>query len=158
MMHIDPPKAVRKSTVRASAASDACDGLLSSAKGKRFRLSDLSVLVYPFTSPRSHQAAAEHARKLIAAAAKVGRVKRHGHLHWGAVEISAGRTLRDGRVVSVIEGTHKLSITTHAVGKWAAVDLETGEVYEGSATGWKQASPATLNSLQAVTGAFKTLA
>ena len=141
-------KLIPKSTMRRRAAEAVFDELLGSDKGKRFRLSDLSALLYPLTSPRSHDLAKEHANYLIGKAARARRVKRSGHLHWEAIEISSGRKLVDGRTVPEVAELRKLTLTTHCVGKWAAIDLETGEIYEGAPTGWRKASPASMESLQ----------
>lgn len=51
------------------------------------------------------------------------------------------RVLRRGRRVQEFTSEKNLPISTHCPEKWIAVDLETGDVWAGSETGWKRASP-----------------
>lgn len=135
--------------VRRKPAQDAFDALISSPKGARFRLSDVTKVVYPFTVPRSDDVASGFASKLIAEAHKAGRVTREGHLHWRAVPPREGRTLADGRLVAESPRSHKLTVNTRCPAKWAAVDLETGEVFQGTEVGWLRASEPVMDSLEA---------
>lgn len=50
------------------------------------------------------------------------------------------RILRSGRVVTDLNEPKPLTITTKCPNKWVCVDLETGEVFMGSKTGWRRAT------------------
>lgn len=53
------------------------------------------------------------------------------------------RTLLDGSAIDDLAHTVKLTLDTHAPGKWIAVDLEAGSAWTATDTGaWRQASPA----------------
>lgn len=49
------------------------------------------------------------------------------------------RVLRSGRSVPAFAAMTDLSISTRCPEKWVAVDLETGDVWIGSETGWTRA-------------------
>ncbi|GIK74547.1 MAG: hypothetical protein BroJett021_35350 [Chloroflexota bacterium] len=110
---------------------------LDSVGAKPFRRSAVSKVVYPHTNPRSLSRADALADKLIQASAKTGELVRHGHLHW--MRAQKGRTLKSGRKVAELADTVDLKLATHCPGKWLAVDLETGDVWIGSRSGWKRA-------------------
>lgn len=144
-----PPKKPSVS-VRHSASEAAFETLLSSDLGKRFRLSDLAKLVYPFTSPRSKVAASEYAKRLFEAARKEGRIERNGHVHWKASALVKVRHLLDGRRANEETKERSLAITTRCPGKWLAVDCETGELWEGTSSGWRRAGPLAETLLSSV--------
>jgi hypothetical protein len=103
-----------------------------------FRRSDVAEIVYPLqSSPRTAQKADQLAAALIKDAAAAGELRREGHLHW--VRCSSVRTLKSGRTVAEQPELVQLPISTHAPGKWAAVDLETGEIWSGTDKGWRRA-------------------
>ena len=102
-----------------------------------FRRADLSRLLYVATNPRSEKRADELAAILIKALAKAGRIVRHGHLHWAIPALE--RTLLSGRKMAVQERPVHLPIHSKTPEKWVAVDLETGDVWAGSLSGWKRA-------------------
>jgi len=102
-----------------------------------FRRSDISEVMYPLTSPRSRPAAEALADAAIQALFKTGRIVRHGHLHWKTVE--ATRTLLSGRKIPELPATAYLSLQTRSPQKWVCFDLETGDVWAGSAGGWRRA-------------------
>lgn len=80
-------------------------------------------------------------------AAKAGQIARHGHLHWVRVAQSPGnRSLRSGRLVPEQADTVTLKVDTHVPSKYVLVDLETGELWEGTARGsWTRASAEALD-------------
>lgn len=63
-------------------------------------------------------------------------IRREGHLHW--VKVGQGRVLVDGSKVAELPQPHQLKLDTKCPAKWLAIDLETGEVWRGSAQGWKR--------------------
>ncbi len=66
-----------------------------------------------------------------------GRIVRHGHLHWAIPKLD--RTLLSGRKMAVQEKPVNLPIHSKTPEKWVAIDLETGDVWAGSLSGWKRA-------------------
>lgn len=102
-----------------------------------FRRSDLSELLYPSTRPRSRVTADHVADAVLREAARSGAIQRHGHLHW--VKTSGERRLSSGRSVPELAEVCNLPLSTRCPGKWVAVDLETGETWVGTATGWQRA-------------------
>lgn len=106
-----------------------------------FRRSDLSELLYPSTRPRSRETADHLADAVLRESARMGAIQRHGHLHW--VKTSSERKLSSGRSVPELNEVSHLTLSTKCPGKWVAVDLETGEVWAGTAAGWQRA-PADL--------------
>lgn len=54
----------------------------------------------------------------------------------------AERTLRSGRILKELPEAKSLTINTKFPGKFVAIDLETGEVFMGSKTGWREATNA----------------
>lgn len=111
-----------------------------------FRRSELSELLYPITRPRSRETADTLADALLREAAKAGEIERHGHLHW--MKVQAQRKLRSGRTVPELAEVATIELNTRCPGKWAAVDLETGEVWAGSADGWKRANAGILGEVR----------
>ena len=55
------------------------------------------------------------------------------------MQAEKGRTLRSGRRVAEYPDTVDLLLSTHCPCTWAAVDLENGDVWIGSRSGWKRA-------------------
>lgn len=102
----------------------------------RFRRSDVATRVYPMTSPRSQDAAVAISDRLLREAAAAGSIRREGHLHW--VRVGSGRQLLDGSMAAELRDTQKLTLDTKCPSKWLAVDLETGDVWRGTASGWKR--------------------
>lgn len=98
----------------------------------------LSKVLHPLTTPRSRDVANSLADSLMQVWARAGRIQRHGHLHW--VKVSESRTLRSGRVVPEMADLAHLSLNTKCPEKWISIDLETGDVWVGSPTGWKRAT------------------
>ncbi len=102
-----------------------------------FRRSDLARLLYVATNPRSEKRADELAAIAIKDLAKAGRIVRHGHLHWAIPKLD--RTLLSGRNMAVQEKPVHLPIHSKTPEKWVSVDLQTGDVWAGSLSGWKRA-------------------
>lgn len=103
-----------------------------------FRRQQLAALLFSRISPRSRPVADKLAQAIMREMADKGVIVRHGHLHW--VKVSSQRTLRSGRVVPELPELAKLNLTTRCPEKWAAVDMETGEVWVGCNAGWIRAS------------------
>ncbi|WP_454912937.1 hypothetical protein [Variovorax gossypii] len=102
-----------------------------------FRRSDLSEVLYPNTRPRSRVTADHLADAVLREAARAGAIQRHGHLHW--TKTSSERRLLSGRRVAELAEVCELSLSTRCPGKWVAADLETGEIWIGTPTGWQRA-------------------
>lgn len=103
---------------------------------QRFRRSDLSARIYPLTTPRSLQRADAISDRVLREAAAGGVIRREGHQHW--IKVGHGRVLLDGSQVAELSVALTLKLDTKCPEKWLAVDLETGEVWRGSTTGWKR--------------------
>jgi hypothetical protein len=126
------PKAVIRASHRLAAGA-----FLEALEGP-FRRQQLAAVLYPHTSPRSRPAADRLAQVIMVELSGSGSIQRHGHLHW--VKVSKERVLRSGRVVPELDEQASLSLNTRCPQKWAAVDLETGEVWMGNRQGWRRAS------------------
>lgn len=109
-------------------------------QGSPFRRQQLADTLYPRTSPRSRPVADKLAQTIMVAWAKAGDIERHGHLHW--VRVSKKRNLRSGRAVPELSELSQLNVDTWCPEKWAAVDMETGQVWIGSRDGWRQSTKA----------------
>ncbi|AOS81413.1 hypothetical protein Q5W_21885 [Hydrogenophaga sp. PBC] len=103
---------------------------------KRFRRSDLSERIYPMTSPRSRERADAISDRVLREAAAAGKIRREGHQHWA--KVGHGRTLIDGSTVAELAVPQELKLDTKCPAKWLAVDLETGDVWRGTTSGWKR--------------------
>lgn len=145
---MDTKPAPKKPTVRASHRS-AVETFLDSQEGT-FRRSGLWKALYPLTTPRSRQVAEHLADVLIRELAKAGRIQRHGHLHW--IKVSKERKLLSGRAVPELDETARLPTLTRCPKKWVLIDLETGGVSIGTATGWSKASAVERKEAAAVLG------
>lgn len=113
-----------------------------------FRLSALTQLLYPKTSPRSREKAERIAAQLIQRAHKAGEIGRHGHLHW--VRLTQGRTLVSGRKVPEHTELHSLRVETHCPDKYVLVDLETGCLWQGTARSWVRAADPAISEARAI--------
>lgn len=103
----------------------------------RFRRSDLSAQVYPLTSPRSRELADAISERVLREAAAAGKIRREGHLHW--IKVGEGRVLLDGSAVPELPDAQELTLKTKCPQKFLSVDMETGDVWRGTAqTGWKR--------------------
>lgn len=100
-----------------------------------FRRSDLSAALYPLTTPRSQEVAERLAEKLLRELASAGEIERHGHVHW--VKVARQRSLHSGRQVAELSATTNLALTTHCPAKGLSIDLETGDVWAGTQSGWQ---------------------
>lgn len=117
----------------------AADAVLDALVGP-FRRSALSTALYAQTVPRSHDVADRLADKLLRELAGAGRIQRHGHQHW--IMVAQSRKLRCGRMAPELPATVELPITTRCPSKWVSVDLETGDVWVGTQSGWRRAAAA----------------
>lgn len=69
------------------------------------------------------------------------------------------RTLKSGRSVPEQDNTVALTIETRCPAKWAALDMETGEVWMADATGrWKRASEDLMQEVKSAVGSNPALA
>lgn len=101
-----------------------------------FRRSDLSLRMKRFSRSGSKVSPDDIADAVMKEAAKAGQIARQGHLHWVRVSMSpGGRKLKSGRLVAEHKSTVKLTIDTHVPTKYVVVDLETGDIWEGSPRG-----------------------
>ena len=109
-------------------------------QGGPFRRQQLAAVLYRIISPRSQPVADRLAQAIMNEWAKAGVIERHGHLHW--TRVTQVRTLRSGRTVPELSELSELKVQTRCPEKWAAVDMETGEVWVGSRTGWRRGTRA----------------
>lgn len=105
---------------------------------KPFRRQQLAEALRPHTSPRSLDTAGRLADIFIQRMRGTNQLAKAGHVHWKFI-VPTERTLKSGRTVSDMPEVMKLDLSTRCPQKWAAVDLETGQVWMGSADGWKRA-------------------
>ena len=103
-----------------------------------FRRSDVANHMYPLTTPRSRERANAFAEAAMREAAGLGKIRRHGHLHW--VRVNHTRRLLDGTPVAELDEPVSLTLNTKCPDKWAAVDLETGHVWMSRNGQWTKAS------------------
>ena len=61
-----------------------------------------------------------------------------GEIYW--VEAPRQRRLRDGKTVPDLSELSTLEVQTRCPEKWAAVDMETGEIWVGTPKGWSRAT------------------
>lgn len=122
--------------------------LLAERGSNTFRRQDLAALLYPLTSPRSRPRADALAAAVIQEAAKKGEIRRDGHLHW--VRVDNTRRLRSGRPVPELETSTHLLLDTKVPSKWAACDLETGEIWMGAEKGWVRPSAEFMADLKSL--------
>lgn len=54
------------------------------------------------------------------------------------IEVGGGRRLIDGSMAAELGGAQTLRLETRCPEKWLAVDLETGDVWRGTTSGWKR--------------------
>lgn len=106
---------------------------------KPFRRQDLSTVLYPHTRPRARNTADTLAGIFIQRLQSTSKLVKAGHVHWRLV-VPVERKLQSGRIVPELAETQSLTLNTRCPLKWAAIDLETGEIYAGDPDGWKRAS------------------
>lgn len=106
---------------------------------KPFRRQDLATEMYRHTTPRSRTAADKMAEAFMLRLRASNQLVKAGHVHWKMV-VATERTLLSGRVVPEVPEVMELTLSTRCPQKWLSVDLETGQVWEGSADGWKKVS------------------
>ena len=122
---------------------------LAERGSKPFRRQDVaSTFFSPMTNPRNRPLADALAAAAVQGAAKKGEIRREGHLHW--VRVDQTRRLKSGRAVPELEITQKLVLDTKVPSKWAACDLETGEVWMGAEKGWVRPSSVFMSELKAL--------
>lgn len=95
-------------------------------------VADVARYIYPLTEPRSRRVAMLQANRGVAELHRHGRLVECGYRHW--VQPGYGRMLRNGREVKVLKKPVDLVLRTCVPGKWAALDLETGELWSPGAT------------------------
>ena len=112
--------------------------VLANFGSRPFRRSDVANHMYPLTAPRSHVKADAFAEAAMREAAGLGKIRRHGHVHWIGVDHT--RRLLDGTPVAELEKPVPLTLNTKCPDKWAAIDLETGQVWMSRNGQWTKAS------------------
>lgn len=88
--------------------------------------------------PRSDETARRLADVFIERMRATNRLVKAGHVHWRFV-VGTERKLHSGRMVPELPESQPLTLNTRCPQKWAAVDLQTGQVYTGSTSGWQGA-------------------
>lgn len=117
---------------------------------KPFRRQDIAEAVYKTMKPRVMANALRIADIFLNRLKASGALVKAGHIHW-RVSVLTERTLKSGRTVpSATEGTTDLKVTTLCPKKWVSLDLETGDVWEGSSKGWTRASPVVRNEAKSI--------
>lgn len=117
-----------------------------------FRRGDISDRLFKAVRPRTRSLSDAYADLAISELAESGRIQRHGHLHW--VLVGKERQLLSGKKAPELEQQVELPITTRCPAKWLSVDLESGEIWTGTAKGWKRTSvPGLLELLKRGGGA-----
>lgn len=129
------------------AMRSAFDALIGAAGTQAFRQADVQQAMYRLTSPRSDAVAGKVAAALIKTAAKVGLVGCVGDLHY--VKAATGKRTLNGRIVPEEASLTNLTLSTNFPGKWASIDLETGDVWSGAAEGWRRADEAARAEVKA---------
>lgn len=124
------------------------DALLDVKGCERFRRSELAVRLYAKTNPRSHSRADKLAELLIQDAARHGKIVRTGHLHW--MRVQATRVLKSGRTAADLPELVSLSLQTRCPEKWLSIDMESGEIWLGSQSGWRRAPASVTVELRAL--------
>ncbi len=131
-------------TLNLTAAQErALNTLIEQQGDKPFRRQDLAALMYPLTRPRSRDAADRVAAKCIQRLLGAKRLVKAGHVHWKLV-VPQERLLRSGRRVPELPAPQDLTLKTRCPHKWVSVDLETGDVWVGSESGWTRAPAAVV--------------
>lgn len=128
------------------------DRFLEERGDKPFRRQDVADALYPSIRPRLMGNARALADTFMQQLQRAGRLVKAGHVHWRMV-VPTERTLKSGRQVREHAEALALTLTTRCPQKWVAVDLETGEVWAGSADGWTRASGAIAGEATTVMGA-----
>jgi hypothetical protein len=117
------------------------DRFLEERGDKPFRRQDVAEALYPHIRPRAMGNATALADTFMQQLQRAGRLVKAGHIHWRLV-VPTERTLKSGRQVREHADAQQLTLTTRCPQKWVAVDLETGDVWAGSAEGWARATSA----------------
>lgn len=107
--------------------------------GQKFRRQDIAEALYPHIRPRLMGNATRLAEVVVRQLQASGKLEKAGHVHWKLISKEA-RKLKSGRQVPELSNVVDLPLTTRCPEKWVTIDLETGEVREGTAQGWKGAS------------------
>lgn len=117
---------------------------------KPFRRADLIARLRRRRIGAASQTSFERiADAILKDAARDGAIARHGHLHWIRLSKNPGRRqLRSGRLVPEQAQAVTLTVDTHVPTKYLLVDLETGDLWEGTARGgWTRASAEALEEI-----------
>lgn len=126
-------------TPKLSAAQQRVVDHFLEAHGQKFRRQDIAEALYPHIRPRLMGNATRLADVIVRQLQAAGKLEKAGHVHWKLVS-QEERTLKSGRQARELANVVDLPLTTRCPEKWVTIDLETGEVREGSAQGWKRAS------------------
>lgn len=138
--HMNISRGSRASAGPTPRMRDAFSQLLESVGDTPFRRQDVAGVLYPLTIPRDRKRADQLAAGLIQDLARCGELVRHGHLHWKRVGVTQRRLL-SGRPLQELSHPVVLELATRVPRKWVAIDLETGRIYLGDASGWSNPSP-----------------
>ncbi|MEJ6003839.1 hypothetical protein [Paucibacter soli] len=120
----------------------ALQNVLEQFAGKRFRRGDVATWIHPITRPNCWEKADAIAAALVKESLAAGLIRRSGQGYVGTPLNGKSRPLIGGGVAAEFPKSKKLGLDTACPGKWIAVDLETGDIWEGTPEGWKQASAA----------------
>ncbi|KVP17140.1 hypothetical protein [Burkholderia ubonensis] len=131
------------------------DRFLEEQGDKPFRRQDIADALYPHMRPRAMGNARALADVLLRPLHSAGRLVKAGHVHWRLV-VASERTLKGGRQVREYGDAKQLTLTTRCPEKWVSIDLETGDVWEGSADGWKRAGSTAQQEAAGILGGAQT--
>lgn len=131
------------------------DRFLEEQGDKRFRRQDIADALYPHMRPRMMGNARALADVFLRQLHAADRLVKDGHVHWKLV-VATERKLKGGRQVREHGDAKELTWTTRCPEKWVSIDLETGDVWEGSADGWKRAGSIAHKEAAAILGGSQT--
>lgn len=135
---------------KVSAAQRTAFGKFIETQGStRFRRQDLAKDLFRVTNPRSMEAANKLADLFLGNLKSMNKLVKDGHVHWRIV-VAEERTLKSGRTVPELPEVMELGLDTRCPQKWAAVDLETGELWVGAAGGWQRADSTVRAEVSAI--------
>lgn len=142
------PKA--KSTSVTPANERAFKQFMEEQGDKPFRRQDIAEAIYKTMKPRVLGNAMLIADVFLNRLKASGTLVKAGHVHW-QVTVPTVRTLKSGRTVpAATKGTTDLKVITLCPKKWVSIDLETGNVWEGSTKGWTRASSEVRNEAKSI--------
>lgn len=137
-----PTIGLKQKTKVTPALREELQALFDQFLDKPFRRANLAARVIRRIRPRSQVQAERIADAIMKEAARAGQIVRHGHLHWVRVARNPGkRQLRSDRLAPERRETVTMTVDSRVPSKYVLVDLETGDLWEGTASAcWTRAA------------------